>query len=228
MKKFITLAALAAALLVAVPAFAKVTLTEEDITNIIFNTTHLVQGVTDGDDDAVLEVIAPEETALRAEIREVVDGKPRPYALDCIPREDYIVGETATRASLTCGWVVGRTYTKQVAHFVFEKYEEDGDMEWLITSTDFHEELETNRDIENFIRKMMLMGGVITIPMFLIFAGFWLWMLVDCLRRNFSDKTLWVLLMIFLGPLGALLYLFMVKLKKPAAPAPRSTMKMKK
>ncbi len=38
----------------------------------------------------------------------------------------------------------------------------------------------------------------------------WIWMLIDCLTRNFegSEKIVWALVIIFLGWLGALIYLF--------------------
>jgi hypothetical protein len=55
-----------------------------------------------------------------------------------------------------------------------------------------------------------LLGGLLGLLAF----GFWLWMLIDCLKRSFKDKLLWVLIMIFLGPLGSILYFFLVKNKR--------------
>ena len=47
-----------------------------------------------------------------------------------------------------------------------------------------------------------------------IIAGiFWLWMLIDCAKRNFDSKLVWILLLIFTGTLGAILYFFLVKRK---------------
>lgn len=43
---------------------------------------------------------------------------------------------------------------------------------------------------------------------------FWLWMLIDCLKRDFkkdADKILWALAIFFLNILGAVLYFFIVK-----------------
>lgn len=58
-------------------------------------------------------------------------------------------------------------------------------------------------------------------PLFLFFVLiaifaviFWLWMLIDCLQREFKDKLLWVLVIIFVWILGAILYYFLVKSKK--------------
>lgn len=60
----------------------------------------------------------------------------------------------------------------------------------------------------------------ILVVMFVICIGlfvfaFYLWMLIDCIRFEKSDtKMLWVIIIIFVGPLGALLYLFLAKLKR--------------
>ena len=48
----------------------------------------------------------------------------------------------------------------------------------------------------------------------IIGSVFWLWMLIDCLKRDFKDKMLWVILLVFLNILGAILYFFFVKRKK--------------
>lgn len=43
---------------------------------------------------------------------------------------------------------------------------------------------------------------------------FWLWMLIDCLKRNFkkdTDKVLWAAVIFFLHFVGAILYFFIVK-----------------
>lgn len=41
----------------------------------------------------------------------------------------------------------------------------------------------------------------------LLLFTFWLWMLLDCLTRDFpgNDKIIWVMVVILLGPLGALI-----------------------
>lgn len=54
-----------------------------------------------------------------------------------------------------------------------------------------------------------------------IFAGivFWILMLVDVAKRNFTkkdDKIIWVLIVALLGVIGALIYYFVVKRKAKA------------
>ncbi len=48
---------------------------------------------------------------------------------------------------------------------------------------------------------------------------FWIWMLIDCLNNNNNlhgehDKLVWIILMVFTGALGSILYFFLVKVNK--------------
>lgn len=88
--------------------------------------------------------------------------------------------------------------------YVFEKV---GD-EWLLVDTNFHERMDGSF-ILGFVGKILLF----LLPVFLIFAAFWIWMLIDCAQRTFDDKMVWLLLIIFLGVLGALLYFFIIRRK---------------
>jgi len=66
-----------------------------------------------------------------------------------------------------------------------------------------------------------LIGGIIFLIflMIIVFALifiFWIWMLIDCLKRNFkkeNDKIVWVLVIIFLHIIGAIIYYFVVKVE---------------
>ncbi|HBR80612.1 TPA: hypothetical protein DEA21_03130 [Candidatus Uhrbacteria bacterium] len=46
--------------------------------------------------------------------------------------------------------------------------------------------------------------------------AFWVWMLIDCIRRKLteSEKTLWVIIILFGNLLGAIIYFFIIKNKK--------------
>jgi hypothetical protein len=46
-----------------------------------------------------------------------------------------------------------------------------------------------------------------------VFFIFWLWMLIDCIKRDFKDKVLWILLLLLVSGIGAILYYFLVKRK---------------
>jgi hypothetical protein len=51
---------------------------------------------------------------------------------------------------------------------------------------------------------------IVVLPIIVLLFGFWLWMLVDCLknpRLQGAEKIFWVLVIIFMHALGALVYL---------------------
>jgi len=58
-------------------------------------------------------------------------------------------------------------------------------------------------------------GLILFISVLVIFCiVFWFWMLIDCLKRKkFDDKLIWILVIIFLGFIGAILYYFLVRSK---------------
>jgi len=63
---------------------------------------------------------------------------------------------------------------------------------------------------------MGFMGGFMLISVFLgiFIVGFWLWMLIDCLKRKkFEDKLVWIIVLLLLNILGAILYYLLVKSK---------------
>jgi hypothetical protein len=60
--------------------------------------------------------------------------------------------------------------------------------------------------------------GIIMIVFWLIGAAltiFWIWMLIDCLTRAFpsNEKLIWMLVIVLLGPLGAILYFLIARPK---------------
>lgn len=70
---------------------------------------------------------------------------------------------------------------------------------------------------------MMLGFGILGILFGLIFAAisiwafvFWILMILDCVKRKFKEdveKIVWILVLIFTGIIGALIYYFIVKSK---------------
>ena len=58
---------------------------------------------------------------------------------------------------------------------------------------------------------MMLLAMVVGALLF----AFWIWMIIDCARREFKkdiDKVVWILVIVFLSVLGAAIYYFAVKI----------------
>lgn len=61
----------------------------------------------------------------------------------------------------------------------------------------------------------LLFGLIITGVSIGIFI-FWILMIVDCIQRKFkedSEKIIWILVLLFTGIVGALIYYFLVKSK---------------
>lgn len=59
---------------------------------------------------------------------------------------------------------------------------------------------------------ILLILAIIALIIFI--SVFWIVMIVDCAKRNFkneNDKIVWILILIFLGILGAIIYYFVVK-----------------
>lgn len=70
-----------------------------------------------------------------------------------------------------------------------------------------------NVAIVPFIMLMILFVFAIAI----LATVFWIWMIVDCARRNFkndNDKILWILVIVLAGIIGAIIYYFVVKFEQ--------------
>lgn len=49
---------------------------------------------------------------------------------------------------------------------------------------------------------------------------FWIFMIIDCVKRDFpgdSDKTLWILILVLAGYIGAIIYYVVIKRKQDSA-----------
>lgn len=68
----------------------------------------------------------------------------------------------------------------------------------------------------------LLIFWVILMLVCLVFGIFWLWMLIDCIKRNFEQKTMWIILLIILSWIGAIAYYFAIKRKNVGGTAPSS------
>lgn len=64
----------------------------------------------------------------------------------------------------------------------------------------------------------LLAGGAMFLFGLLALA-FWIWMLIDCARRNFRnsvEKIVWILVLVFGGLLGAFVYLIVIRSFNPS------------
>ena len=92
--------------------------------------------------------------------------------------------------------------------FIFEKSGSD----LLLVDTNFHQII-----FPSYIFKKIGSILLFVIPLLLVMGIFWIWMLIDCIKREFSgsnEKVVWILLIILTGILGAIIYFFVIKRRK--------------
>jgi len=91
--------------------------------------------------------------------------------------------------------------------FIFEKYEG----EWLLIDTNFHKNL-SGENVWKYVLGIFAIVlpilFIIILPIWLALMALWVWILLDILKRDFEDKILWVLIIIFAGLIGVIIYYF--------------------
>ncbi len=162
----------------------------------------IVDSVNRGDADAILGIMSPNaRPALGSEIEESIAGKSIHFEQGISSYDDLGDGRVRVTGRYSAegpGWSVSGLSNS----YVFEKHDDS----WLLVDTDFHQKLGPGH-----VFRMVGRVFAIIIPVFLLLGAFWLWMLIDAARRQFDNKTLWIILIIFLSFLGAILYFFLVR-----------------
>ncbi len=186
--------------------FAQASLSPSDKQQISDNLDTLVQSINSGDTKKITSLISSNNPTLQTDVQDRIRGGIR-YQLDYSPLDQNVeilnsnqVKVKARFAASGVGWNVSGLST----YFVFEKENN----QWLITDTDFYKKLGADY-VFNILKKVLIFGG----PIFFVLFIFWLWMLIDCAKREFDDKALWIILLIFLNFIAAILYFFIVKRK---------------
>lgn len=204
--KILTFLFTASLFLLGTTVFAQTNISQVDKQQITGNLESLVRAVNTGDTQKITSLISPNNPTLQTDIQERIRGGIA-YQLDYSPfdKNAEILSQNQVKvkarfAASGVGWNVSGLST----YFVFEKQND----QWLITDTDFYKKLGAHY-VFNILKKVFIFGG----PVFLLLFIFWLWMLIDCAKREFDDKALWIILLIFLNFIAAILYFFIVKRK---------------
>ncbi len=184
--------------------FVQADILQTDKSQIINNLDNLVTAVNAGDIEIISSLVR--NSLLEKEIQEKIQGGfhyqliylPINESLEVINKDKVKINSRFSASGP--GWDVSGLST----YFVFEKINN----QWFITETDFHEKIGSDY-VFSLIKKFFTIFALIFIPLFI----FWLWMFVDCLKRDFKDKTLWIVILLFVSFLGAILYFFLVKKK---------------
>jgi len=206
MRKISTILFALSLFLIGTTVFAQSLLSLADKQQITNNLDSLVQAVNAGDTQKISALISPNNQTLLSDIQERIRGGIA-YQLDYSPfdRNTEVINQDQVKvkarfAASGVGWNVSGLST----FFVFEKQNN----QWFITDTDFYKKLGADY-VFGILKWVLIFGG----PVFLLLFVFWLWMLIDCAKREFDDKALWIILLIFLNFIAAVLYYFIVKRK---------------
>jgi len=197
-------------LIVGTNVFAQANFSLADRQQITNNLDSLVRAVNACDIQKITSLISPNNPTLQSEIQERLRCGIS-YQLNYSPSDKNFeilsankVKVKARFAASGAGWDINGLST----FFVFEKQGFAPNQQWLIVDTNFHQKLGPDY-VWNFLKKIFIIVG----PIFLLLFVFWLWMLIDCAKRDFDDKALWIILLIFLNFIAAALYLFIIKRK---------------
>jgi|SRR3989338_2619344 len=182
--------------------FAEVSSTDKsEIQNQI---TMIANSVNNNDINSILEVISPNaQPTLKSEIEQNLAGKMVQFQQSVASYEDLGNNQVKVKgryAATGPGWNVNGMSN----YYIFEK---SGDS-WMLVDTDFHQKMGAG-----YVFKTVGKIFAIIIPIFIVLGIFWLWMLIDAIRRQFDNKALWIILIIVLGFLGAILYFFIIRRK---------------
>lgn len=175
-----------------------------DKTEISNQVTLIANSVNNNDISSIVNIISTNARPdLKNEIESNLAGKMVQFQQSVSSYEDLENNQVKVKGRYSAagpGWNVNGMSN----YYIFEK---SGDS-WLLVDTDFHQKMSAGY-VFKFIGKIFL----IILPFIIVFGAFWLWMLIDCIKRKFEDKTMWILLIIFFSFIGAILYFFMMRKK---------------
>lgn len=200
-KSFILLTILSLLFLTSI-VYAEVSSTDK--TEIQNQITMIANSVNNNDINSIINIVSPNARPdLKNEIENNLAGKRVQFQQSVSSYENLENNQVKVKGRYSAagpGWNVNGMSN----YYVFEKL---GDS-WLLVDTDFHKKMGAGY-VFKFIGNIFL----IIFPFIIIFSAFWLWMLIDCAKRQFEDKTMWILLIIFFNFIGAILYYFMMRKK---------------
>lgn len=161
----------------------------------------IVSLINSGDLDDWDAIIAPTaRDGLKAEIINTLAGKNFTFEEDIGSFKELPDGKIKVKGNYSLK-TMNTSISGLPNNFIFERTP-DG---WLLYDTNFHKKFEGN-DAIYFALAILAVVFVILIP----FLALWIWMLVDCITKCTESKTAWILVLIFAGFVGAILYYILV------------------
>ncbi len=77
----------------------------------------------------------------------------------------------------------------------------------------------------------MVIGVLLLVAVILLVTAFWIWMIVDCVKRDFkneNEKIVWILVIVLASWIGALVYYLAVRISNPKGISKQKTKKSKR
>lgn len=162
------------------------------------------EAINSGKIQEIVDLVSPNAfPELKDEILVELGGKSIQFQEEISTYEDLAEGKVKVKGRFTAkgmNWSVSGLGN----YFIFEKV---GD-EWLLLETDFYQKLNP-AFVLKIIKKIFVFGS----PIFAFMFIFWIWMLIDCAKKPVKDKVAWVLIIVFAGIIGAIVYFFIERRK---------------
>ncbi len=163
----------------------------------------IVNSVNSGDSSGILNILSSySRSELSGEISSAIDGKNIVFDQYIDDYEDYPFDDGSFGIKVVGSFSAsgGNWNVKGLSnYYVFVN--DDG--VWKLYDTNFHQKLNT-KSVLKFVLPIILL--------FLLFGllatAFWIWMIIDVANRDFDDKTVWLLVVILAGVIGAIIYFF--------------------
>ena len=168
----------------------------------------LVDAVNKSNTEKIKTLLSPDVSeALKQEIQNNIRWKNIKYEQNIDNFEEISSDRmkiTGTFAARGTNWNISGSSN----YFIFKKI----DQKWYLSESDFAKKL-SSEYVFKFVWKIIGIAFIIVIPIFLVLFIFWVRMIIDVSKRPLEDKTVWILIIIFLNWFGALLYFFIARKK---------------
>jgi preprotein translocase subunit YajC len=185
-------------------SFVHAEVSAADKTSIQSRVTMIANSINNNDIQYILNMVSPNaRSTLKSEIEENIAGKMIKFQQSISSYEDLGNNQVKVKGTYVAagsGWNVNGMSN----YYIFER----SGNSWKLVDTNFHQKMGAG-----YVFKSVGKIFAIIIPLLIILGIFWLWMLIDAIKRQFESKTLWIILIIVLGFLGAILYFFIIRRK---------------
>lgn len=168
----------------------------------------LVESINEKDVSKMLGIVNPQDQVLQEAMKDVI-SKGMTFYLDVTPFSETVQVHNQSTIEVrgiytASSYGLVRKFTVENVPAVFKFGKING--KWYLTSTDLVEQSK----MEYWMKVFLTILNILTV----VAVGWlilWMWMLIDCIRRDMRYKLLWLLALIFLGLPTSIIYYFVIK-----------------